>query len=123
MLAREKWQVMTIAALEDVFEERVRQVERYGHNDELEDGTGPEKRWLSPLTEESADTIEKDLREEYEAYEDQVGHPTWMHLIREEVSEAFCESDPDKLQEELLQVAALCVSWVETLRKRTEAKP
>ena len=42
-----------------------------------------------------------------------------MHLVREEVAEAFAESDPARLREELIQVAALAVSWVEKIDART----
>jgi len=120
MLAREKWQIEAIRTLEKVFEERVRQVARYGHNDELADGTGPEVMWCpwgAPLT---ALDLERVFRADYEAYELENGEPTWMHLVREELAEAFAESNPDRLEEELIQVAALCVSWVETLQKRKE---
>jgi hypothetical protein len=118
MLAREKWMVKTIAVLEKVFDERVRQVARYGHNDDLDDGTGSEAEWLQPLSDFPARTIEYELREEYENHEMVHGKPTWMHLVREEIAESFAEDDPERLTAELLQVAALCVSWVETIEKR-----
>ena len=118
MLAREKWQAVTIAVLEDVFRERLLQWERYGSNEDLADGSGPDTRWLLPFTGASAVDIEDALREDYEDFETDAGKPTWVHLIREEVAEAFKESDPDRLEEELVQVAALCVSWVEKLRGR-----
>lgn len=122
MLARHKWQIRTINVLEKVFEERNRQVERYGHNDDKVDGTGPKSAWLSPLIGEiSAQAIEERLREGYEK-DGGDGGVTWMHLVREEIAESFAESDPDRLEEELLQVAALCVSWVETIQKRREGK-
>jgi hypothetical protein len=35
--------------------------------------------------------------------------------VREEVAEAFQEADGPALVDELIQVAALCVSWVERL--------
>ena len=118
MLAKEKWQIETIAVLDEVFDERVRQVARYGQNDDLDNGTGPDAEWLTPFTTDTATDIEENLRAEYEASEKKTGKPTWMHLIREEIAEAFQEDDPERLAEELTQVAALCVSWVETLRKK-----
>lgn len=125
MLARHKWQVRTINVLEKVFEERNRQVERYGHNDDKADGTGPGVRWLA-LTDVNLDLrtakeIEAAFRAAYERSGGD-GEVSWMELIREEVAESFAESDPDRLEEELLQVAALCVSWVETIQKRREGK-
>lgn len=117
-MARQRWQIATIGVLEDVFAERCRQVDRYGHNVENADGTGPETRWLLPFTGLSAKEIEADFRAEYEDFEEETGAPTWVHLVREELAEAFAESDPDRLQEELIQVAALCTSWVEKIRSR-----
>ena len=109
---------MTDAVLSLVREERARQFARYGTNDDLPDGSGPLTRWLLPYTAEGAQTIEGDLREDYEEYEEEAGAPTWVHLLREEMAEAFAEGDPQRLEEELIQVAALAVSWVESLRTR-----
>lgn len=120
MLAKSKWQVRTIQVLEEVFEERSRQVDRYGHNDDLADGSGPETRWLLPYTSDSAQAVESALRADYEGFEDETGKPTWVHLLREELAEVFAEDDSDRLQEELVQVAALAVSWVESLRGRED---
>jgi hypothetical protein len=106
----------TRAALDLVLEERQAQEARYGSaNVLLENGTGPETRWLGPYTGQSAAQIQQILRGDYEDYEEEVGLPTWAHLVREEVAEAFQEDDPDRLREELIQVAALCVSWAERL--------
>lgn len=117
MLAREKWQAKTIEILDLVFEERLRQVARYGHNQDLEDGFGPRENWLVPVIEEDAldaTAIQECFRMGYELHEDSTGSPTWMHLIREEVAE-WLESEPDSPEAiaEALQVAALFVSWVE----------
>lgn len=96
--------------------ERAAQEARYGKENELiVDGTGPATRWLLPYTSDTAFVIQKELRRDYEEFEDETGKPTWVHLVREEVAEAFLETDPDRLAEELVQVAALCVSWVERL--------
>jgi len=105
--------------LDDVRAERARQFAQYGTNDDLEDGTGGS--WLVPFTREGAAGIEKSLRRGYEAYETNHGTITWMHLVREEVAEAFAEQDPETLRAEVLQIAALCVSWVEKLDARPEA--
>lgn len=108
----------TREVLEAVLEERRRQFARYGSNADLEDGTGPLTRWLMPLTNASALEVETMLRVDYEDYEEETGKPTWVHLIREEVAEAFKESDDARLEEELTQVAALAVSWIEKIRER-----
>lgn len=112
----------TMAVLQDVIRERVRQTEEYGDNADLEDGTSPDTCWLLPFTTASATVIESTLRDDYVDFEEDAGKPTWVHLIREEVAEAFQESDPKRLAAELIQVAALCVSWVEKIDARGEYK-
>ena len=37
---------------------------------------------------------------------------TWHEILEEEVHEAYVETDPGKLREELIQVAAVALSWV-----------
>lgn len=120
MLAREKWQAKTIKVLEMVFDERVRQVARYGHNEDLEDGFGPTICWTANAGGYDGPTaveIQEIFRRDYEKHEALRGNPTWMHLIREEIAE-WLESEPDDPEAitEALQAAALLVSWVE---KRT----
>lgn len=110
---------MTERVLTQVAEERERQFNRYGANDDLDDGTGPDAEWI-PVLEINAKEIETVFREEYEAYEKLYEKPTYMHLIREEVAEAFQEDDSARLVEELIQVSALCASWVETIQSRDQ---
>jgi hypothetical protein len=49
------------------------------------------------------------------------GLVTWRHILMEEVAEAFAETDAAKLREELIQVAAVAVSWVEAIDRRGDA--
>lgn len=106
----------TRAVLELVFAERQSQEVRYGvGNLTIESGSGPDTAWLLPYSSSSAFDIQQTLRTDYEDFEDETGTVTWLHLVREEIAEAFQESDPTRLAEELIQVAALCVSWVERL--------
>ena len=112
----------TMAVLQEVIRERQRQTMKYGDNSDLEDGSGPGTCWLLPFTNACASTIEDKLRADYIDYEEDAGKPTWVHLIREEVAEAFQERDPKRLAAELIQVAALCVSWVEKIDARGEYK-
>lgn len=46
------------------------------------------------------------------------GELTWRHILREEVLEAFAESDPERLRTELIQVAAVAVKWAQALDRR-----
>lgn len=106
--------------LDLVYLERKAQEARYGKtNDELRSGTGPGTAWLLPYTFDDAKHIQQQLRYDYEDWEDD-GEilPTWLHLVREEVAEAFELPEGPELIEELIQVAALCVSWVERLQER-----
>lgn len=102
--------------------ERARQFTVYGTNNDNENGTGPNVRWIPsippPHTSGAALQIEKACRDEYEMTESVGDTVTWMQLVREEVAEAFAEEDPSRLAQELLQVAALCVSWIETIIER-----
>ena len=47
------------------------------------------------------------------------GYTTWRHVLAEEVSEAFAESDPAALRAELIQVAAVACAWAEAIDRRT----
>lgn len=108
----------TSSVLKEVAAERHQQFKQYGINDDLEDGTGPDATWLRPIARHPAKRIEALLRIQYETYEYENGKPTWVHLVLEEIAEAFQESDPERLREELVQVAALAVSWVEKIDAR-----
>ena len=50
------------------------------------------------------------------------GNPSWRLILEEEVAEAFAERDPHKLREELSQVAAVALSWMEAIDRRTHEK-
>lgn len=45
------------------------------------------------------------------------GYLDWLHILREEVAEAFASVGPD-LRTELIQVAAVAVAWVEAIDRR-----
>lgn len=113
----------TQSVLDLVSEERKRQEAMYPENDSLLDGTGPNVRWLEVddpgIYTKGAEEIELALRCGYERHEE-TSRVTWMHLVREEVAEVFVEDDPSRLKEELIQLAALAVSWVERLNAREE---
>lgn len=104
--------------LGEVQAEVQQQQERYGKENALAlDGTGPEVCWLPPEIDGplSATAIEAVFRLDYEYLEHP---PTWMHLVREEVAEAFKEKDLEPLAEELTQAAALIVNWLVHIRQR-----
>jgi hypothetical protein len=43
------------------------------------------------------------------------GYGTWKDILKEEVFEAFAESEPDALRAELIQVAAVATAWCEAI--------
>jgi hypothetical protein len=50
------------------------------------------------------------------------GTLTWRHVIQEEFFEALAEDDPDKLRTELIQVAAVAMTWAEAIDRRNAAE-
>lgn len=47
-----------------------------------------------------------------------LGRDTWEAILTEEFCEAMAESDPARLREELVQVAAVAVAWIEDIDSR-----
>lgn len=47
------------------------------------------------------------------------GDCTWLKILREEIAEAFAETDPGALRTELVQSAAVLVAWIEAIDRRT----
>ncbi len=46
------------------------------------------------------------------------GKGNWGHILIEEISESFGTTDEAKLEEELIQSAAVIVAWVQCIRRR-----
>jgi malonyl CoA-acyl carrier protein transacylase len=96
----------TAQVLAEVRLERIRQELRWGQQNHP-DGTG------LPLAKGSADYARARCQT---AAED--GSVTWEHILTEEHYEAMAEEDPTRLREELIQVAAVAVAWVEAIDRR-----
>lgn len=99
-------------------EERTRQIQQYGANDDVMLGFGSSVTaypWLIPYSDADGRRVQAAFRRDYENYVDFHGKPTWMHLIREEVAELFEAQSISDAVTEAVQVAALCVSLVERL--------
>ena len=94
--------------LSEVADERGRQHAVYGEQ-ELPDGTGG----INAITICDAIRFEADSAA-------RMGRLTWMHILDEEVREAFAETDPTRLREELVQVSAVACQWIEALDRRAE---
>ncbi|MFD1535644.1 NUDIX hydrolase [Nonomuraea guangzhouensis] len=92
--------------LGDVAAERAAQDAKWGMQ-AVPDGTG---------AEDAVAEADRARRETDEA--GRRGELTWRHILREEVLEAFAESDPELLRTELIQVAAVAVKWAQALDRR-----
>ena len=99
----------TAEALLDVADERVRQVRKWGVQ------TRPDGTSETYSVHADAAKLLTDQRAE-------AGTLTWADILSEEVLEAFAETDPDKLREELIQVAAVAVSWAEDIDRKQAAQ-
>lgn len=95
----------TALVLSDVRFERKQQDDRWGIQDHP-DGTGP-------LFQLHATRMRMDTQVSFAQ-----GKGTWRHVLLEEVYEALAETDLKKLRAELVQVAAVAVSWVEAIDQR-----
>lgn len=92
--------------LEEIAAERARQDAKWGEQNHP-DGTGGEFwKTQARLDQEACD----------KAFA--AGEGTWRKILAEETSEAFAEKDPIRLRKELVQVAAVAVSWVEAIDRR-----
>jgi malonyl CoA-acyl carrier protein transacylase len=98
--------VTTATVLLEVAAERSRQDELHGFP-VLADGTSTDwPEWAEAL---------RDARELNDT-----GRATWASILIEEVAEAMLETDRQKIREELVQVAAVAVKWVEAIDRDEE---
>jgi hypothetical protein len=97
------------AILAEVQDERARQDNRWGEQNHP-DGTGS----LTQVIE--ADKAREGCKAAFGR-----GDGTWMHVLIEEVFEAFAEEDAVKLRAELVQVAAVAAAWIAAIDRRLSA--
>lgn len=92
--------------LGEISQERDRQLAKWGeqHHD---DGSG----LLGSQSNATAARIHTERAAEK-------GEVTWQHILAEEVFEALAESDLVALRDELIQVAAVAVAWIEDIQSR-----
>lgn len=96
----------TPQVLADVTDERVRQVIKWGMQS-LPDGTSTET-WDN-MAMEAKQTVDERAA---------AGTLTWVEVLDEEVLEAYAETDPVRLRAELIQVAAVAISWAEDIDRK-----
>lgn len=99
----------TTGVLIEIRDERRSQDEKWGEQNHVDD-TG-----YSYLKEKAA--IAK--RECDTAFAS--GNGSWRLILREEFCEVLAETDPAKVREELIQVAAVAVNWIEAIDRRTRS--
>ena len=90
----------------DLITERWRQLRKWGHESHP-DGTGG---YLSDI---AANAYRAECEANFAA-----GTGTWRHILLEEVYEALAEAERGPLRNELVQVAAVCLAWIEDLDNR-----
>lgn len=96
-----------LSIAEEILSETDRQLDQWGEQNHP-DGTGlSEDVRRADHAKKLNDTFVK------------LGALTWRDILLEEVYEAFAETDPERLREELIQVAAVASSWVEAIDRRS----
>lgn len=113
---------MKNTVLKEVAAERQRQEAKWGEQNHA-DGTGPDHIFLGKGLD--APSSYSYLRERATWITDNnatAGRLTYADIFLEEVFEAVAETDQVKLREELIQVAAVAVAWVEKI-DRDKVRP
>jgi hypothetical protein len=98
--------MISMASLREVRDESVRQDKKWGEQNHP-DGTG--RLYDSYHATKARQECDR-------AFAEGVG--TWRHILKEEFCEALEETDPEKLKDELLQVAAVALQWRQAIGRR-----
>ncbi len=93
--------------LGEVAVERMRQNDKFP-DQHLLDGTSVVRRYAA----------DEAIRQVGSALVAIQGVLTWRHILHEEFLEAVAEENPTALREELIQVAAVAVRWIEDIDSR-----
>ncbi len=110
-----------VAALGDVLTERGRQDAKWAEQNHP-DGTGPATQPLRGMFSDArADVVSGAMRQRCQSSTVD-GGDNWADILLEEVFEAIAEEPGSRgLREELVQVAALTIQWVEAIDRRVQA--
>lgn len=92
--------------LAEVIQERVRQDEKWGEQNHP-DGTG--LSWEIEAAKSARRVCDRKA---------DLGTVSWADILHEEYAEALAERDVERLREELVQVAAVAVAWIEAIDRR-----
>lgn len=114
------------AVAADVAAERARQDAKWGEQNHM-DGTGPVSMPLysstaTGIADDDDATYIRDVmtgRTEWRFSGDGDRPGTWADILLEEVFEALAEAEPQRLYDELIQVAAVAQQWAEAIKRRS----
>ena len=90
---------------EEIWLERRRQDTKWGEQDH-ENGTGKKFERTRDWARDRCNSLFT------------AGTGTWFDILLEEVYEAAAEEDSKQLKEELYQVAAVAVAWIESIERK-----
>lgn len=109
--------------LKEVQAERERQESKWGQQNHA-DGTGPDHFFLGKgLDTPSTFEYLRDRATWITDSNSKIGRLTYADIFLEEVFEALAETDQEKLREELVQVAAVAVAWVQKIDRDKVRSP
>lgn len=102
----------TLHVLLDVHGERKAQDRKWGEQNHPDFFHDCDPRYLAFVCQQNTDLCDAASK---------AGNLTWEHIVNEELSEAYaCGDDVTHLRRELVQVAAVCVAWVEAIDRRAK---
>jgi hypothetical protein len=99
--AAQRRPILSARVLNEIADERQRAEEKFP-DQHLPFGTGPDVVWMPPI--DRAEVAARYLKGVTDAAAAN-GTLTWAVVILEELAEAFAESDPRRLHDELVQLA------------------
>lgn len=97
-----------MAIVGEIYDERLRQFAKFGDQSHFPDGTSEKHREIS----------DKKRTANKQAFRD--GRPTFAKILTEEFFEVMAEENEELLYQELTQVVAVGVQWMEAIRKRRD---
>jgi hypothetical protein len=100
---------MLMDVIAEVVSERERQDAKWGEQNH-DDGTDAALAGAASIIKARVNGRAKD------------GTLTWFDILDEEIIEVLSEEDEEKLREELIQAAAVCVAWAEAIDRRRKMR-
>ena len=97
--------------------ERDRQIAKHGVQNHLPNGTGPDEtlfRMRGVISMADLASLARFKTDQF-SYSEGDKTITYLDVLIEEMFEAFAESDPAKLREELIQVGTVAAAWIEAI--------